>query len=103
MSEPIFNYNCEWDPMKAKQNAKKHKVGFERAATVFLDSNAITVYDKEHEDIEERWITIGMDRTGNLIIVCHTFKQIDNETFQVRIISARKPTKKEIMHYKEPL
>lgn len=103
MSEPIFNYNVEWDPMKAKQNAKKHKVSFERAATVFWDSNAMTIYDKEHEDIEERWITIGMDRTGNLIVVCHTFKQLDNETFQVRIISARKPTKKEIMHYKEPL
>ncbi len=103
MTEPIFNYNFEWDPMKAKQNEKKHKVSFERATTVFLDSNAMTIYDKEHEYIEERWITIGMDRTGHSIVVCHTFKQIDNETFQVRIISARKPTKKEIMHYKEPL
>lgn len=56
MSEHI-NYNFEWDPIKAKQNTRKHKVSFERAATVFLDSNAITVYDKEHEDIEERCIT----------------------------------------------
>ena len=103
MTEVVFNYNFEWDHKKAKQNIKKHKVSFERAATVFLDSNTISVYDKEHEEIEERWITIGIDTTGNLIVVCHTFKQFDNETFHIRIISARKPTKTEIMQYKELL
>ena len=103
MSGKFFDYNFEWNPKKATQNAKKHKVSFERAATVFLDSNAVTIYDKEHEEIEERWITIGMDKKGNLIVVCHTFNQVDNETFQIRIISARKPTKTEIMQYKELL
>lgn len=66
MSGEVFNYNFEWDHKKAKQNIKKHKISFERAATVFLDSNAISLYDKEHEEMEERWITIGMDKTGNL-------------------------------------
>ena len=99
----IFNYSVEWDHKKAKLNIKKHKVSFERAATVFLDQNAISVYDKEHEDIEERWITIGMDKDAHLIVVCHTFSQLDNETFHIRIISARKPTKNETMQYKEIL
>jgi uncharacterized protein len=103
MSRQIFNYNFEWDPVKAKKNLVKHEVSFERAATVFLDSTALTIYDKEHEEIEERWITIGIDKTGYLIVVCHTFNQIDNDTFQIRIISARKPTKKEILQYKELL
>ena len=101
MSKTVFNYNFEWDHKKAKKNIKKHKVTFERAATVFLDPNAISLFDKKHEEIEERWITIGMDNTGNLIVVCHTFNQEDNETFNVRMISARKPTKNEIIHYKE--
>ncbi len=103
MSEEVSNYNFEWDHKKAKQNITKHKISFERAATIFLDSNAISLYDKEHEEMEERWITIGMDKTGNLFVVCHTFNQLDNETFQIRIISARKPTKNETMQYKELL
>ena len=103
MSGEVYNYNFEWDHKKAKQNIKKHKISFERAATVFLDSNAISVYDEEHEEIEERWITIGMDKTGNLVVVCHTFNQLDNKTFHIRIISARKPTKSETLQYKELL
>jgi uncharacterized DUF497 family protein len=103
MTGQVFNYNFDWDAKKASRNIKKHKVSFERATTVFLDSNAISIYDKEHEDTEERWITIGMDNTGNLIVVCHTFNQIDNETFRIRIISARKPTRNEIIQYKELL
>lgn len=101
MSKKVSNYNFEWDPEKAKQNLKKHKIGFERAANVFLDSNAVTIYDTEHDEAEERWITIGLDKNGNLIVVCHTFKQIDNDTFRIRLISARKPTKSEIRQYKE--
>jgi len=101
MSEKVFNYNFEWDMKKAKQNLKKHKIGFECAANVFLDSNAVTIYDTEHDESEERWITIGMDKNGNLTVVCHTFNQIDNDTFRIRLISARKPTKNEIVQYKE--
>ncbi|NIM11665.1 MAG: BrnT family toxin [Candidatus Aminicenantes bacterium] len=103
MSGKVSNYNFEWDPKKAKQNIKKHKVSFERAATVFLDSNALTIYDEEHAEIEDRWITIGMDKAANLIVVCHTFHPVENDNFQIRVISARKPTKTEIMQYKELL
>ena len=103
MKGKVVNYNFEWDYKKTKKNVKKHKVSFERAATVFLDANAISLYDKEHEEIEERWVTIGMDNTGNLVVVCHTFLPLDNDTANIRMISARKPTKKEILQYKELL
>ena len=103
MTGKVINYDFDWDYNKAQKNIKKHKVSFERAATVFLDSNALSIYDIEHEDIEERWITIGMDKTGNLIVVCHTFNQLDNNTFHIRMISARKPIKEEIRQYKEIL
>lgn len=101
MSNHVIDYDFDWDIKKAGSNIKKHKVSFERAATVFLDANAISVYDKEHEEIEERWITLGMDKTGNLLVVCHTFTQQDDETVKIRIFSARKPTKREIRQYKE--
>lgn len=103
MRKKEFDYNFEWDHKKANENIKKHKVNFERAATVFLDSNAISIYDEEHDEVEERWITIGMDESANLLVVCHTFNQIDDKTFRIRVISARKPTKKEIRQYKEIL
>lgn len=103
MSKKEVNYNFEWDHKKANKNITKHRVSFERAASVFLDPNAISVYDEDHEEHEERWITIGMDKSLNLLVVCHTFNQVADETFSIRIISARKPTKHEIKQYKEIL
>jgi len=56
-----LRYNFEWDPYKAKHNLRKYKVRFERAATIFLDHLAISIYDEEHSSEEDRWITIGKD------------------------------------------
>jgi uncharacterized DUF497 family protein len=55
-----INYNFEWDPKKAHSNKDKHGVSFEEAATVFLDPMAMTIYDPDHGEIEDRWITIGI-------------------------------------------
>jgi uncharacterized DUF497 family protein len=57
-------YNFEWDPTKAQINLNKHKISFEKATTIFHDSNAISIYDEEHSYEEERWITLGLDRDG---------------------------------------
>ena len=57
-------YNFEWDPTKAQINLNKHKISFEKATTIFHDSNAISIYDEEHSYEEERWITMGLDRDG---------------------------------------
>lgn len=51
-------YNFEWDPNKAKENKRKHKVSFERATQIFLDPFQISIFDEEHSREEERWITI---------------------------------------------
>lgn len=51
-----FQYEFEWDPIKARENVKKHRVAFERAATIFLDPNALSEFDEESV-IEDRWIT----------------------------------------------
>jgi len=56
-----LRYDFEWDPQKAKQNLRKHRVSFERAATIFLDPDALTLFDAEHSETEDRWITLGID------------------------------------------
>ncbi len=94
-----FEYQFEWDPIKARSNHKKHGVPFERAAAVFNDPQALSIFDESHSTFEERWITLGLDSTGMLIVVCHTFEDEHEYKVRVRIISARRATKKEIQRY----
>ncbi len=98
-----MRYYFEWDPQKAKANIQKHKVSFERACTIFKDPQALSIYDEEHSEKEDRWITLGMDINGNLLVVVHTFDQINENSCKIRIISARKATKREIKQYNEGL
>jgi uncharacterized protein len=92
-------YDFEWDPGKAAQNQRKHRVSFEQAATVFLDQQALSVYDSEHSENEDRWITLGSDKQGALLVVCHTFREIGASNAVVRLISSRKATKAERKQY----
>ena len=98
MDKP-FQYQFEWDTTKARQNVRLHRVTFERAATVFLDRNGLSLFDDEHSQDEERWITLGLDRTGTLLIVCHTYRNETETSARIRIISARKATKNEAKQY----
>ena len=61
-----FEYQFEWDPVKAEKNAKDHGVTFEQAATVFLDANLLSQVDDEHGKDEERWVSLGLDKSGPL-------------------------------------
>ena len=90
-----MQYNFEWDPAKARENLRKHGVRFERAAEIFLDPFAMSLYDEEHSLEEERWITLGKDRNNVLLVVSHTFREIDSENVTIRLISARRETKGE--------
>lgn len=92
-------YNFDWDPAKAEGNVSKHRVAFERAATVFRDPNALSVFDEEHSDDEDRWLTLGLDSSGALLVVRHTFTNVDEENCSIRIFSARKATKPETRQY----
>jgi hypothetical protein len=96
----VVFYNFEWDPLKAKENLRKHKVSFERAAEVFHDPYMLSIADEEHDEEEERWITLGTDKRGMLLVVHHTFRQVDPDNFSIRIISARKPTRQEARQYR---
>ena len=94
-----FQYQFEWDPRKARQNLKRHGVTFERAATIFLDRSALSQFDGPHSEAEERWVTLGLDQTGLLLVVCHTFRGDTELSARVRLISARKATKREEAEY----
>jgi uncharacterized protein len=92
-------YNFEWDPTKAKSNVRKHKISFERAAEIFLDPFMLSVFDNTHSTNEDRWITLGKDHNNVTIVVVHTFRDIDPDNSTIRIISARRATKREDKHY----
>ena len=87
----------EWHPSKATANLKKHQVSFEEAQTVFYDEFAVQFFDEGHSDDEERFLLLGMSVHSKLLIVCHC----EREGGQViRIISARKATKRESAFYR---
>jgi uncharacterized DUF497 family protein len=94
-----FQFHFEWDPAKARQNARKHRVTFERGATVFLDPNALSLFDEQHSEEEERWITLGLDQTGALLVISHTYYEEAENSARVRLISARKATRNETKQY----
>ncbi len=96
-----FEYQFDWDPSKAQRNAREHKVTFEEAVEVFSDADALSQYDTEHSNGEDRWITLGMDQAGRLIVVCHTFEEITKVRARVRIFSARKATQGERRCYEK--
>jgi hypothetical protein len=89
----------EWGPRKANENLRKHGIGFERAAELFLDPLARSVADEEHSDAEKRWVTMGRDGRHALLVLVHTFAEISPEEARVRLISARRPTKREAKQY----
>ena len=86
----------EWDPSKAAQNRRKHGVSFHEAATVFGDPLALTYQDPDHSVQEQRFITVGTSNTGRLLIVAHA-----DRSERIRIISARKTTRRERTHYEQ--
>jgi len=92
-------YYFEWDPNKGELNIRKHKVNFQRAAEVFKDPHAISIFDGEHSQEEDRWITMGSDYNGRILVVSHTFRRIDEDSFRIRIISSKKATKNERKQY----
>ena len=86
----------EWDPKKAEANLAKHGVSFEEALTVFADPLARIFPDDDHSVDEFREIIIGHSAVKQLILA--TFIEIEE---RVRIISARKATRRERKDYEE--
>ena len=86
----------EWDEKKAQSNLRKHGISFEKATTAFGDTLSITIDDPLHSQDEERLILMGLSEDLKTLVVVHVEKR---ET--IRIISARKASKKEKQFYEE--
>jgi uncharacterized DUF497 family protein len=87
----------DWDTTKATSNKKKHGVSFEEAQSVFYDEFAVQFFDEDSSILEDRFLMLGFSDEARLLIVCHCERDQGNI---VRIISARKATKKESNYYR---
>ena len=86
----------EWDPDKARVNLAKHGVGFLEATTVLGDPLSPTIADPDHSEGEQRFISMGMSDRRRLLVVAHT---VWGE--RIRIISARRATRRERHAYEQ--
>lgn len=87
----------EWDEAKAAENLKKHQVSFEEAQSIFFDEFGVQFFDDDHSSGEDRFLMLGMSSRAKLLIVCHCER---NHGATVRIISARKATRRESAFYR---
>jgi uncharacterized DUF497 family protein len=85
-----------WNETKAQANLLKHKISFNEAVSVFSDDNARLIYDPDHSLEEERFLLLGLSYKLKVLIVVHCMRDENNE---MRIISARKASKKEQKQY----
>lgn len=86
----------EWDFGKAKSNQRKHGVRFADAIAVLEDGNAITVIDNESDPNEGRYVTLGMDARGRILVVVYTYRGEN-----IRLISAREAEPHERDQYED--
>ena len=86
----------EWDKNKAKRNIEIHGVSFDEASTAFKDTLSLTIHDPLHSNEEDRFTLIGNSVQNRLLVIVHT-----ERGDKIRIISARKTTKKERKQYEE--
>jgi len=76
-------------------------VSFRLAGSIFRDPLATTIFDAEHSEEEERWVTLGQAENGQYPVVIHIFSQTSPAEAIIRIISARPATRREIQDYQE--
>lgn len=91
----MYNKNrIEYDALKNRINREKHGVVFSDVENVFTDPLALTTEDRENT--EQRWITLGMDGLGRIVVVVYTWRG-----HVIRIISARRASCSERRRYEE--
>ncbi len=86
----------EWDEAKARENLKKHKVGFDEGKTIFNDPFLLTFPNIDTSDAEERYVNIGLSMRDRVLVLIHTERH-----GKIRIISCRKASARERRHYEE--
>ena len=88
----------EWDGSKASANLAKHGVSFDEACSVFEDEHALLASDDAHSAREDRFVLLGLTGRARLLVVVHCVRESESV---LRIISARKATRREQDQYIE--
>ena len=96
MQKPGLRF--EWDPAKDLENRRKHGISFEEAETVFSDEQARLLGDPDHSENEDRFILLGLSAELRVLVVVHSYLADDAV---IRIISARRATRRERVTYVE--
>lgn len=86
----------EWDADKAATNRRKHRISFEEAATVFLDPDAQVFDDPDSDELETRYLLVGLSAATRTLVVVHV-----ERTKRIRLISARPATRRERRAFEE--
>ena len=86
----------EWHGEKAGLNVTKHGVSFDEARTIFSDRLEMMMFDPDHSDDEDRYISIGLSNRGRVLVVSYT-----ERGDRIRIISARVANKRERSQYEK--
>ena len=89
----------EWDAAKAESNLRKHGISFETGQMVFSDPLHLSELDRIVNG-EQRWQTLGMVGPHMLLLVAHTWIEVDGSEV-IRIISARRAEKHERKRYEQ--
>jgi uncharacterized protein len=94
-------FDFSWDDRKARTNLTKHGVSFRLASSVFNDPLSVTIFDEEHSDDEDRWVTLGRALNDTLLVVIHTTVEVSASELHIRIISARRADRDETSDYEQ--
>jgi len=94
-------FDFDWDANKARSNLAKHGVSFRLATSVFRDALALTIFDDDHSDDEDRWVTLGRTQNGQVLVVVHTAEEVGSTELHIRIISARRADPAEVRDYEQ--
>jgi uncharacterized DUF497 family protein len=86
----------EWDPRTAGANRRRHGVDLADAASVLEDEQALTVRDEIGAVGEPRFLTLGRDLLGRLLVVTWTWRGE-----RMRLISGRRATTTERRQYRK--
>ena len=85
----------EWDEGKNQDNIRKQGIAFREAETAFSDEHALLIDDPEHSGVEDRFVLLGLSADLHTLVVCHCYRRGS----VIRIISARKATRRERERY----
>lgn len=86
----------DWDQWNIQKNETKHGISSLEAESTFYDKNFVIFKDIKHSTNEDRLIGYGKSAYNNIIMIAFTIR---NE--KIRIISARKASRKEKDIYEE--